>query len=172
MKRHTKILSALGFAVVATGSLLLRISAGAEAPVQPIEFDHWQHLTKEEGPLLDCGFCHEYADKSINATIPNAATCMGCHDSMRTESPEVQKLAAAFERGEQPSWRRVCWIEKSANVYFTHKPHIAAGVECASCHGQIAQMHRVRKEVNQTMGWCIDCHRQRSASLDCYVCHR
>jgi hypothetical protein len=30
----------------------------------------------------------------------------------------------------------------------------------------------VRREVNQSMGWCIDCHRAQRASLDCYVCHR
>lgn len=172
MSRHVKVGSILVVVVIAIGLFLLRVSAGAEAPIQPIEFDHWQHLTKDEGPTLECSFCHEYAGKSSNATIPNASTCMGCHYTMRTDSPEVQKLTAMFENGGQPPWKRVFWIEKSANVFFTHKPHLAAGVECASCHGQISQMHRVRKEISQTMGWCIDCHRQRHASVDCYVCHR
>jgi hypothetical protein len=30
----------------------------------------------------------------------------------------------------------------------------------------------VRREVDQSMGWCIECHRNQNASIDCYVCHR
>jgi hypothetical protein len=22
------------------------------------------------------------------------------------------------------------------------------------------------------MGWCLDCHRQRGASIDCWTCHK
>jgi hypothetical protein len=33
-------------------------------------------------------------------------------------------------------------------------------------------MRQVRREINQTMGWCMDCHRERRASVDCYICHR
>lgn len=159
--------------VVVSGLLLMKAAARPEAPVQPIEFDHWQHVTKEEGPQLECTFCHENVDKSSHATIPNATTtCMACHESIKTESPEVQKLAALSQKNEQPAWIRVYWIEKSANVFYTHKPHIKAGLECVTCHGRIGEMHRVRREVNQSMGWCVECHRQRGVSIDCYVCHR
>jgi hypothetical protein len=57
-------------------------------------------------------------------------------------------------------------------VFFTHKPHMRAGVDCSACHGDVAGAHRVRREVNQTMGWCIECHRKQQASIDCYACHR
>ena len=52
------------------------------------------------------------------------------------------------------------------------EPHIKAGLDCVACHGEVGQMHRVRRESDQTMGWCIDCHRQKGVSVDCYVCHR
>jgi hypothetical protein len=97
---------------------------------------------------------------------------MGCHQSEKADSPEVQKLAAFAERKEQPPWRRVYWLEPEANAYYTHKPHIRAGLECETCHGKIGEMHRVRRVVDQTMGWCIDCHRARNVSNDCYICHR
>lgn len=151
---------------------VLRASGKPEAPRQPIEFDHWQHVTKEEGPQLECTFCHENVDKSSHATIPNVTTCMGCHDSVMTDSSEVQKLAAFAEQKQQPPWRRVYWHEPEANVFYTHKAHIRAGLECTGCHGKVGEMHRVRREVDQTMGWCIDCHRAKSVSIDCYVCHR
>src|ERR1044072_8566408 len=172
MRRRTKYIAILVAAILVTGMFLLQASGKPEAPRQPIAFDHWQHVTKQEGPELDCVFCHEHADKSPHATIPNTETCMACHESEKTDSPEVRKLAALHERGEQPLWARVYWFESQANVFFTHKPHMRAEINCAECHGQVPGSHLVRREINQTMGWCIDCHRARRASVDCYVCHR
>lgn len=172
MRRLTKLIL-LSVAVIAAGLFfLLRATAGPEAPRQPIEFDHWQHVTKKDGPELECSFCHEHADKSPHATIPNAETCMSCHETTRPDSAEVQKLAAFSNRKEQPPWKRVYWFEREANVFFSHKAHNRAGVECASCHGDVGKSRQVRREVDQTMGWCIDCHRERAASVDCYICHR
>jgi len=172
MKRAILFAVIVTIAISVVGVVLLRAAAKPVAPKQPVEFDHWQHVTKEDGPQLECTFCHENADKSSHATIPNVDTCMGCHESIKTDSPEIQKLAAFAARKQQPPWRRVYWLEPEANAFYTHKPHIRAGLECATCHGQIGQMHRVRREVKQTMGWCVDCHRSRGVSVDCYVCHR
>lgn len=129
-------------------------------------------MTKTDGPQLACADCHAHADKSSHATIPNTETCMVCHESILNESPEIQKLAAYSKRGEQPPWVRVYAIDPEAKVFFTHKPHIRAGVDCAACHGQVAQSRRVGQEVKQTMGWCIQCHVERRVSTDCYTCHR
>lgn len=152
--------------------LLFAAPGGPDGPIQPIAYNHWQHVTKADGPQLDCVFCHENADKSRYATIPNVTTCMACHESMETDKPEVQKLVGYAERAEQPPWIRVYWFPLSANAYFTHKPHVMAGIECTTCHGQVPQMHRVRREVDQKMAWCMDCHRESKVSNDCYVCHR
>jgi hypothetical protein len=172
MRRLTKLIL-LSVAVIAAGLfLLLRAIARSEPPHQPIAFDHWQHVSKKEGPELKCSFCHEHVDKSAHATIPNVDTCMVCHQTEKTETADVRKLATIAERKEQPAWARVYWFEPEANVFFTHKAHERVGIECASCHGDVSQSRQVRREVNQTMGWCIDCHRAKGASVDCYVCHR
>lgn len=175
MRRPRTIAALVILALLGGGLLLIRASGRPEPPPQPIAFDHWLHVSKpgeQDGPQLECSACHEYADKSAHATIPNTETCMLCHQSTKTESPEIQKLAALAERNSQPPWRRVYWFEKEADVFFTHKAHIRAGVECAACHGDVANSHRIRRETDMTMGWCIDCHRRRGASVDCYVCHR
>jgi hypothetical protein len=173
MKRRLKVVLAMIVAAgLATASLISDTGAATEAPLQPIAFDHWQHVSKEDGPGLACADCHEYAGESAHATIPNIGTCMVCHESIQTESTEVQRLAAFAEQGKQPAWKRVFWIEDSAKVFFIHKPHIRAGIDCVACHGDVAQMRVVRREVDQSMGWCIECHRNQNASIDCYVCHR
>lgn len=172
MKRRTKYIALVIAAAMIAGIFLLRASGKPQAPRQPIEFNHWQHVTKSDGPQIDCAFCHEHADKSPHATIPNTETCMACHVVEKTESAEVQKLAGIHEGGAQPEWARVYWFETEANVFFTHKPHTRAGIDCAECHGQVAESRQVRREINQTMGWCMDCHRARRASVDCYICHR
>lgn len=172
MKTLIKGLLLIIIVVSAGAFLLLRAFGRPEAPVQPVEFNHHQHVTKDEGPQLECAFCHEHAEKSAHATIPNVSTCMACHQVEKADSPEVLKLTAFSERSEQPPWVRVYWFDKSADVFFTHKPHIRAGVDCGECHGRVGEMSRVRREVDHTMGWCIDCHRERQVSVDCYVCHR
>jgi hypothetical protein len=172
MRRPTKYITLVIIVILIAGIFLLQASGKPEAPRQPIDFNHWQHITKKDGPQLDCAYCHEHADKSPHATIPNTETCMACHLAEKTDSPEVQKLTAIHERGEQPQWARVYWFEKEADVFFTHKPHTRAGVDCTECHGKVAESHRLRREIKQTMGWCMDCHRARGASVDCYICHR
>jgi hypothetical protein len=172
MKRASKVIAFAAALVFVIAFALLRVLGRDDAPRQPIEFDHSQHVTKEDGPQVDCSFCHEHAESGPHATIPNVASCMVCHDSIKTESAEIQKLAAISARGEQPAWVRVYWFEPEANVFFTHKPHARAGVDCAACHGDVGRMGRLRREVEPTMGWCIDCHRSRQASVDCYACHR
>ena len=172
MKRFIKTASLILLAGLAVVLIMVGALSKPEAPVQPIEYNHWIHVKKPGGPELECSFCHQNADKGPHATIPNVSTCMACHESMETDKPEVQKLASFAEKNQQPPWVRVYWFERSANAYFNHKPHVKAGVECTTCHGQIGDMHRVRREVKQTMGWCIDCHRKEKVSIDCYICHR
>src|SRR5262245_6325769 len=178
MKRVMQMVPVSVLRILIGGFMLLDGPAKTDAPEQPIAYDHWIHVTKadceepELCPQLKCTDCHENADKSSHATIPNVSKCMGCHQVIKTDSPEIQKLADYYDRGEQPPWKRVYWIPKSADVFFTHKPHVQANVACTTCHGQIGQMHQVKREVDQDMGWCVSCHRSQGVSIDCYICHR
>ncbi|HEU4390521.1 MAG TPA: cytochrome c3 family protein [Blastocatellia bacterium] len=172
--RKLKTVVLLGVALTAAGAaLLLNTAAGPSAPKQPIAYSHRLHVSDPNGPQLECTSCHQHAEESRYATIPNATdVCMSCHETEKADSPEIQKLAGYSARGEQPPWKRVYWFEPSADVHFTHKPHIKAGIACTDCHGNVPQMESARREVNQTMGWCISCHRERQVSNDCYICHR
>jgi len=66
-------------------------------------------------------------------------------------------------------------------VCFDHRAHVNAGVDCQTCHGNVASMERIRQVESLSMGWCINCHRESNrigvkglpveASEDCTTCH-
>jgi hypothetical protein len=152
-------------------SLQDRVAAQEEVLFQgqPIAFPHDRHA----GDLqIDCQYCHFSAERSMNAGIPPVATCWGCHQFVPgSENPDqVQILAGYAQRQEPIPWNRIYSVPD--HVQFPHMRHIAAGVDCANCHGNVAQMG-VIQEVNQTlsMGWCVGCHIENEASRDCTVCH-
>ena len=54
---------------------------------------------------------------------------------------------------------------------FNHAPHIRASVDCATCHGDVSQMSVAEHAVDHSMGFCVNCHREKKASNDCLTCH-
>src|SRR5262249_35721414 len=135
MKRVMQMVPVAVLLILIGGFFLFGGAGRPEAPEQPIAYDHWIHVTRSDGPQLECTFCHENADKSSHATIPNVSKCMECHQVIAAEKPEIQKLAGYFDRGEQPPWVRVYWIQKSADVFFTHNPPAHAKFAAPTCTG-------------------------------------
>ncbi len=138
-----------------------------EAPDQPIAFSHKKHVGELE---LECTVCHENVDRSIHASVPPVATCMSCHEGVATDKPEIQKLTKYWLDKEPIPWAQVHKVKD--HVYFTHKRHIKAGLDCANCHGEVAVMEKIRRVSSLKMGWCVDCHKSKNAPLDCYTCHK
>jgi len=136
-------------------------------PVQPIAYTHKVHLANS----MQCTDCHTSVEQGPVASIPGVQLCMTCHQAIATEKPEIRKVAAYLARGEEIPWQRVYDYSPSAHVKFNHAPHIRAGVECKSCHGDMTQQTVAVRTVNLTMGYCLDCHRARKASIDCVTCH-
>jgi hypothetical protein len=136
--------------------------------VQPIDFPHKTHVETVE---LQCVDCHISVTQGAKAGIPDIRTCWGCHVNTATEHPEVKKILAYQERGEDIPWQRVYGWNDEAHVRFNHAPHVRANVECASCHGNVAGMRVAERVVSHTMGFCVDCHKQRAVSNDCQTCH-
>lgn len=136
-------------------------------PVQPIAFPHNVHLAKK----IQCVACHRGVAKGPEAGLPSVKTCMVCHGLIATDRPGVQRVAAYAERGEDISWQRVYGFSRTAHVKFNHAPHVRAGVNCAACHGDLAQQSVAERKVNHTMGFCLDCHREKKVSVDCMTCH-
>jgi hypothetical protein len=136
---------------------------------QPIAFPHDRHARDFQ---IDCQYCHFAVERSMSAGIPPVATCMGCHTFVSgSQNPdEVTKLRGYAERGEPIPWNRIYKV--ADHVQFPHMRHIAAGVNCTACHGNV-QGIGVIEQVNQplTMGWCVNCHVALGASRDCTACH-
>jgi hypothetical protein len=136
-------------------------------PQQPIAYTHKVHLANG----LQCTDCHVGVDQGPDARIPGVNFCMTCHQVIATDKPEIKKLAGYKARGEDIPWQRVYGFEPSAHVKFNHAPHIRAGVDCAKCHGDLHTQTVAERKVDHTMGFCVECHRQNKASVDCITCH-
>jgi hypothetical protein len=128
------------------------------APVQPIPFNHEKHATQFQIPCL---YCHSSAEKSRHASIPALGTCMNCHSIVKLDSPHIQTLRAAYFEKKPIEWVRV--HELPDYVYFPHKRHVLKGIDCQVCHGDVQKMTRVEQKASMTMGWCMECHRGKTA---------
>ncbi|MDE2852086.1 MAG: cytochrome c3 family protein [Acidobacteriota bacterium] len=138
-------------------------------PEQPIAYDHQVHI--EAG--LECVRCHRGAEEGVHAGMPSVQACAGCHRREIPDHPEVQKVMLANENREPILWAKVNVIPDSAMVHFNHRAHARAGIECLTCHGDVASMAVAEPVRNVAdMGWCVECHRENEASDDCLACHR
>jgi hypothetical protein len=136
------------------------------APEQPLPYSHKIHLAQG----LKCVMCHETVETDDHATLPPTATCMGCHANVKTDSPHIQKLKDADDKGETIAWRRVYRLPSF--VYFSHKQHVTdAKVACETCHGNVPQMDVMQKVKDISMAACIECHKANSARVNCDTCH-
>jgi len=134
---------------------------------QPIAFTHKIHLKNS----MQCTDCHKGIGKGPDVTIPNVTLCMTCHQVIATNKPEIKKVAAYQKKGEQIPWNRVNWFYQSAHVKFRHGPHIRAGVDCATCHGDLKQETVAVRKAGLDMKFCVGCHRMHKAPTDCTTCH-
>ncbi len=154
-------------AVAAAGWVAACGAPPPRAPAQPIPFSHRLHAGQYR---MGCTLCHAYAARGPVAGIPPTYRCYGCHKFVGTDKPAVQKVDAAFLAGQPLVWNRVYRLPD--HVFFTHERHVAAGVSCQTCHGPVETVDVVAQVAPLTMGWCIDCHRQRNAPTDCLTCHK
>ena len=138
------------------------------AAVQPFPFPHKTHIEKK----LKCtDYCHESAEKGPVAGLPSVKTCMICHASIAADKPLIKTVADHEKRGIDISWQRVYGYPREAHVRFNHAPHLRGNVQCATCHGNVAQQTVAGRNVELTMGFCVECHKSRGASNDCLTCH-
>ncbi|MCU1385478.1 MAG: hypothetical protein JWL71_4175 [Acidobacteria bacterium] len=137
------------------------------AAIQPIPFPHKTHIAKQ----AVCADCHESADKGPIAGIPSVKTCMICHSQIATDKPLIKQVTSYSEKGIEIPWQRVYGFTREAHVRFNHAPHIRASVDCATCHGDVANQTVAERSVDHTMGFCVNCHKTKHASNDCLTCH-
>ena len=176
------------------------------APVQPIAFSHRSHAGDLQIACLYChngadksphaGFpaastcmnCHRFVTTSSEAAFAEAQQASQTGRAQRRIiSPELQKLYDALGLDDQlqpdplKTPHPISWIQVHnlpAFTRFDHRAHVNKGVECSKCHGSIETMARVQQKSDLSMGWCVNCHRERieaahktSTATDCATCH-
>jgi hypothetical protein len=161
---------------VAGGVILLLLvvgfflTGGWTLPVrQPISFNHRIHIEND----LECNTCHQLYEEHASAGRPELETCLTCHEELITENPEEKKILEYAEMEVEIPWRRIYRLPE--HIYFSHRRHVMSGkVECNVCHGNMSERKSppTRPLVNQSMEWCIDCHKKTDADEDCLACHR
>ena len=163
------LIGGLAAAAVAFSALLafmyaLPLDFRERIPIQPLVFNHKAHAG-DNG--IHCLFCHRYAAKSPVAGLPPVSFCMTtCHPLFNFKIEELEE----YGRNRTPiPWIRVYSLPD--HVYFPHMMHVRAGIDCANCHGDVAAMNLIERTVDLKMGWCLNCHRQHKATIDCWTCH-
>jgi len=127
---------------------------------QPVPFSHKHHV---KGLGIDCRHCHFSVEDSGFAGIPPTKTCMTCHSQIWSEAPMLEPVRESYRTDESIEWVRV--HDLPDYVYFNHSIHIAKGVGCQTCHGQVDEMPLMEKENTLQMDWCMECHWHPEANL-------
>ncbi len=142
-------------------------------PEQPIQFPHNLHV----GLGIQCLYCHPGALRGPSPGIPTETKCWGCHQQIPIQGTELPKLADYVKNNKPINWVPVAMVPDF--VHFNHRPHIAAGLNCEDCHGNVAKETVYQNPQVMNMGWCLNCHRQKAANnpvlytklTDCGTCH-
>ena len=99
-------------------------------------------------------------------------------------NPEIKKLLEYYNHNDPIRWVKI--HDLADFVYFDHSRHMAAGLDCVDCHGEIDKMEVVYRKNSLKMAWCLDCHRQpptentseeykargNRGPEHCFACHR
>ena len=146
-----------------------------QSPPQPIQFPHNLHV----GLQIQCLYCHPGALRGASPGIPTINKCWGCHQQIaKTQtSPLLAPMVKAMNEGVGFEWRPVAIVPDF--VHFNHRPHVAAGLNCENCHGDMSKMTIAENPQVMNMGWCLTCHREKAGNdeakllklTDCGTCH-
>jgi NAD-dependent SIR2 family protein deacetylase len=130
------------------------------APPQPVLFSHRHHA----GELrIDCRYCHTTVETSAFAGLPSTHTCLSCHSQIFTDTAMLRPVVLSGAEDRPIAWNRV--TELPDHVYFNHGIHLAKGVACTECHGDISRLALTAKQQPLTMRWCLACHRDPAPRL-------
>ena len=171
MGRIAVLIAALSFFSLAAFGLYQT----QQSPPQPIQFTHKLHV----GLGVQCLYCHPGALRGPSPGLPTQTKCWGCHQQIAktNTSPKLAVLKDYVLNNKQIQWVPVAQVPDF--VHYNHRPHIAAGLNCEDCHGDLSKMEIYENPQVLNMGWCINCHKQQAGEdeekliklTDCGTCH-
>jgi hypothetical protein len=127
---------------------------------QPVPFSHEHHV---RGLGIDCRYCHTSVERSAFAGLPPTETCMNCHRQIWTNAELLEPIRASYRDNVPVQWTRVNNVPDF--VYFNHSVHVAKGIGCQSCHGNVDRMPLMFQNASLQMQWCLDCHRNPTKNV-------
>lgn len=133
-----------------------------ELPAMP----HKLHV----GRGIECADCHQDGDAAAEPKIPAREVCDTCHGDPEKLSAGAKAYFAsvATEDGATKFPKR--WKTRDAEP--KHTKHLAAGVACASCHGEPQDTPFAKPKPVTLMERCVACHEERQKTQKCESCHR
>lgn len=133
---------------------------------QPVAFSHKTHVSAG----MKCTHCHTMPGDGWQASFPKESFCMGCHATIKNDSPEIARLAAFASKQQPVPWVRIYRVPDY--VWFNHASHVEdAKLDCSLCHGDVARLDVLFQAKSVSMQACMDCHAQRKAPNECDFCH-
>ena len=101
MTKRRKWTAIPGLILLAVGAVVLSAYSGASSsqnnsPKQPIAFPHPTHVQKLG---MNCVYCHNAANKSMDPGLPAVSTCVGCHSMVgpdRPAAPVIEKYSGVL----------------------------------------------------------------------------
>jgi hypothetical protein len=121
---------------------------------QPVPFSHDHHV---RGLGIDCRYCHTSVETSSFAGIPPTETCMNCHRQIWTNADMLEPVRVSYRENVPLEWTRIHDLPDF--VYFNHSVHVAKGIGCVTCHGEVDRMPLMFQNASLQMEWCLACHR-------------
>jgi hypothetical protein len=84
-----------------------------------------------------------------------------------------QRIRDLSEAGHDDVFRKL--FKMPDHVFYSHRRHAGLGeIPCETCHGDVetSATPPERALVRVTMGFCTECHENRSVASECTTCHR
>lgn len=171
--KRPRIFWVIGIGVVIV--LLAGATAGLvvtqAAPPQPFPYPHATHINNG----IPCLYCHSGAYRGPSAGLPTKEKCQGCHNNIKQSTDLLKQWQTYANAHDTIEWVPVALLPDY--LYFSHQPHLNAGLDCINCHGDLSKMTSARPQRYWSMGWCLKCHQRMAPDnfvklSDCATCHK